>query len=114
MFKTILLLVTLPFYFSKNILAETSIQTSMIHQQTTHPTITDSCITDNCICSCQNYICNCACSTQYPERTTINTINMGTTVTKVSSNIDTTGNQITSFIPISTLPIVSDKLVNSS
>ena len=83
MFKTILFLVAMPFYFSKNILAETYMQTSMINQQTTHHTITDSCITDNCICSCQNYICNCVCSTRYPERTTINTISIGTKVTKV-------------------------------
>ena len=92
----------MPFYFSKNILAENPIQTSMTYQHSTHPTITNSCITNNCECYCQNYICNCVCSTQYPERTTIDAFNQGSTITTVSNKVETTGGLISTYNPITT------------
>ena len=100
----------MPFYFSRNILAENSMQTSVTNYQSTHPSISNSCITDNCECFCQNYICNCVCSTQYPEKTTVDTFNQGTTITTVSNNIDTTGRVITTHNPITheTISTITD------
>ena len=82
-----LMMLFLPFYFSQNILADNSMQTTLISQQSSYSNVPNSCVTDNCVCTCQNYMCSCVCSTQYPERTTADTITSGTTTTTVSDDI---------------------------